>query len=243
MMGIDRILLVEDDEKTRNLVREYLEENGCQTQAVADGKEMWAILETWEPDVVVMDLMLPGEDGLSLCKRLTTREETGHIPVIMLTARGSEMDRVIGLEMGADDYLPKPFSSRELLARIKSVLRRARAMPKSTCKRRQPTEILFAGWILHLKAQQLTSPQGVIVELTKGEFELLQAFLKHPNEILNRDRIMDIYQGRESTIFDRSIDVMVGRIRKRLKEDPKHPSIIKTVWGKGYMLTTAVEEQ
>lgn len=240
MTGRDRILVVEDDEKTRNLVREYLEENGCQVQAVADGDKMWGALAAWEPDVVIMDLMLPGEDGLSLCKRLTSGEKTSNIPVIMLTARGSEMDRVIGLEMGADDYLSKPFSSRELLARIKSVLRRARAMPKDARKVQEVTEIAFADWTLHLKAQQLTSPQGVIVALTKGEFELLHAFLLHPNEILNRDRIMDIYRMRESTIFDRSIDVMIGRIRKRLKEDPKHPEIIKTVWGKGYMLVPEV---
>ncbi len=243
MTDRDRILVVEDDEKTRNLIREYLEENGCRVQAVGDGEGMWKVLKTWEPDVIVMDLMLPGEDGLSLCKRLTTGERTGNIPVIMLTARGSEMDRVIGLEMGADDYLPKPFSSRELLARIKSVLRRARAMPREARASTEVSEIRFSGWTLHLKTQQLTSPEEVIVELTKGEFELLHAFLQHPNEILDRDRIMEIYRMRENTIFDRSIDVMIGRIRKRLKEDPKHPSILKTVWGKGYILTAEVEEK
>ena len=201
------------------------------------------MLEKWEADVIVMDLMLPGEDGLSLCKRLTIDPKSAAIPVIMLTARSGEMDRIIGLEMGADDYLPKPFSSRELLARIKSVLRRARAMPKGSRNSRETVVYRFAGWTLHLKSQQLTSPDEVIVELTKGEFGLLLAFLQHPQEILNRDRIMEIYRMREATIFDRSIDVMVGRLRKRLREDSKHPNILKTVWGKGYMLTAEVEAQ
>ncbi|MBF0371520.1 MAG: response regulator [Magnetococcales bacterium] len=237
----DRILIVEDDEDTRSLVQDYLGENGCETQGAGNSDQMWEILQSWEPDVIVMDIMLPGEDGLSLCKRLTIEPKTLHIPVIMLTARGDEMDRVIGLEMGADDYLPKPFSSRELLARIKSVLRRSRAAPRE----RHPEEItrmIFADWTLHIKAQRLTSPDGVMVDLTKGEFVLLQAFLQHPNEILDRDRIMEIYRMREATIYDRSIDVQVGRIRKRLKEDPKQPKILKTVWGKGYMLSVPVEE-
>ena len=239
---MDRVLVVEDDEKTRGFVQAYLKENGCQVQAVGDGVQMWHVLETWEPDVILMDLMLPGEDGLSLCKRLTIEPKTADIPVIMLTARSSEMDRVVGLEMGADDYLTKPFSSRELLARIKSVLRRARAMPKEARLAREASELRFAHWTFHVKTQQLTSPQGVIVELTKGEFALLYVFLQHPNEILDRDRIMEIYRMRETTIFDRSIDVMIGRLRKRLKEDPKHPKILKTVWGKGYLLTATVEE-
>ena len=242
MPDTDRILVVEDDERTRKLVKEYLEENGCQVQTAAHGEKMWTILEDWDPDVIILDLMLPGEDGLSLCRKLSVDAATADTPVIMLTARSSEMDRVIGLEMGADDYLAKPFSSRELLARIKSVLRRARAMPKSA-RPKEITRILFAGWTLHLKAQQLTSPQEVVVELTKGEFALLQAFLQHPNEILDRDRIMEIYRMREATIFDRSIDVQVGRLRKRFKDESKHPKILKTVWGKGYMLTAQVEKK
>ncbi len=243
MMAADRVLVVEDDEKTRELVRDYLRENGCRVEAVADGAQMWSLLENWEPDVILLDLMLPGEDGLSLCKRLTTAEKTADIPVIMLTARSGEMDRIIGLEMGADDYLPKPFSSRELLARIKSVLRRARAMPREARKVKEIGEYHFAGWVLHLKSQQLTSPDRVIIELTRGEFVLLQAFLQHPNEILDRDRIMEIYRMREATIFDRSIDVMIGRLRKRLREDPKRPRILKTAWGKGYLLAAEVVEK
>ena len=242
MTHADQVLVVEDDKRTRELVQEYLEENGCQVRPAGDGEEMWAILKRWDADVIILDLMLPGEDGLTLCRNLGSNPATSNIPVIMLTARGGEMDRVIGLEMGADDYLPKPFSSRELLARIKSVLRRSRAQPKGS-RPKKITEMHFAGWVLHLKAQQLTSPDGVIVELTKGEFVLLQAFLHHPREILDRDRIMAIYRMREATIFDRSIDVQVGRIRKRLRDDPKDPTILKTIWGKGYMLNADVEEK
>ncbi len=240
MTSADRVLVVEDDKQTRELVREYLEENGCQVRTASDGEAMWKVLKGWDADVIVLDLMLPGEDGLTLCRKLSSDPTTANTPVIMLTARGSEMDRVIGLEMGADDYMPKPFSSRELLARIKSVLRRSRAQPKGA-RPVEVSEMHFSGWVLHLKAQQLTSPEGVIVELTKGEFVLLQAFLSHPREILNRDRIMEIYRMREATIFDRSIDVQVGRIRKRLRDDPKDPKILKTVWGKGYMLNADVE--
>ena len=240
--GQDRVLIVEDDEETRSLVQAYLIENGCQVSGVGDGDAMWQLLKDWEPDVIVLDLMLPGEDGLTLCKKLSIDAEYSPIPVIMLTARASETDRIIGLEMGADDYLAKPFSSRELLARIHSVLRRSRAMPKES-KPVAVTQFHFSGWVYHLMAQQLTSPDGVIVDLTKGEAVLLQAFLQHPNEILDRDKIMAFYRMREATIFDRSIDVQIGRLRKRLRDDPKNPQIIKTIWGKGYRLTGEVEEK
>jgi two-component system, OmpR family, response regulator len=206
----DTVLIVEDDEETRTLIHEYLVENGCKVRSVGDGEGMWEVLADWEPDVIIMDLMLPGDDGLTLCKKLSVINETAAIPVIMLTARGGETDRIIGLEMGADDYMPKPFSARELLARIKSVLRRSRAMPKES-KPKEISQIKFSGWTFHLLAQQLSSPDGVIVELTKGESVLLQAFLQHPNEILDRDRIMEFYRMREATIFDRSIDVQIGR--------------------------------
>lgn len=242
MMDADQVLVVEDDKQTRELVQEYLEENGCQVRAVGDGEAMWVALQNWDADIIVLDLMLPGENGLTLCKKLCFNPSTSNTPVIMLTAKGSEIDRIIGLEMGADDYLPKPFGSRELLARIKSVLRRARTQPKGRHPR-ELTEMHFAGWVLHLKAQQLTSPDRVIVELTKGEFALLLAFLNHPREILDRDRIMEIYRMRETVIFDRSIDVQIGRIRKRLRDSPKEPKILKTVWGKGYMLNADVESK
>lgn len=242
MTTINRVLVVEDDDQTRTLIQEYLQENGCQVQTACEGDEMWARLKVWDPDIIVLDLMLPGEDGLTLCKRLSISATTSDTPIIMLTARGDEVDRILGLEMGADDYLAKPFSPRELLARIKSILRRSRAMPKSD-RPKEISEIHFSDWILHLKAQQLTSPDGVVIELTKGEFVLLQAFLKHPKQALDRDQIMNFYRMREATIFDRSIDVQIGRIRKRLQDDPKKPKLLKTVWGKGYMLDSTVEEK
>ncbi len=243
MPEADWVLVVEDDEETRGLLREYLEENGCLVRAVADGEAMWAALSADDGvDIIVLDLMLPGESGLSLCKRLSLDPKTSDIPVIMLTARRSETDRIVGLEMGADDYLGKPFSPRELLARIQSVLRRSRAMPRSD-RPREVREYRFSGWALEVKAQQLTSPDGVDVALTTGEFIMLMAFLKNPNEVLNRDRIMEAYRSRESSIFERSIDVQVGRVRRRLRDDPKDPKIIKTVWGKGYILVGEVEER
>ncbi|MBF0180882.1 MAG: response regulator [Magnetococcales bacterium] len=243
MPETDRIMVVEDDTETRELLREYLEGNGCQVLAVADGPAMWTALQGDDTiDIIILDLMLPGENGLTLCKRLSLEPKTADIPVIMLTARHDETDRIVGLEMGADDYLGKPFSPRELLARIHSVLRRARAMPRSS-RPREVREYRFSGWTLDVKAQQLTSPDGVDVTLTSGEFIMLLAFLRHPNEVLNRDRIMEAYRNRESSIFERSIDVQVGRVRRRLGEDPREPRILRTVWGKGYMLTGTVEER
>jgi len=242
MPDLDHILVVEDDAETRELLTAYLLKNGCRASSAADGVAMWARLaeEKNAVDVIILDLMLPGEDGLSLCRKLTTQEETAGIPVIMLTARGEEMDRIIGLEMGADDYLPKPFSPRELLARIKSVLRRARAEPR-TAGDGAFRELRFEGWVFHLQAQRLTSPDGVEVPLTKGEFALLHLFLNNPGRILDRDEIMAASRDREATVFDRAVDVQVARLRKRLRDDPKKPVLLKTVWGKGYLFDSEVE--
>lgn len=242
MSDLDHILVVEDDAETRELLTAYLAKNGCRASSAADGAAMWALLaeEKNAVDVIILDLMLPGEDGLSLCRRLTTQESTAGIPVIMLTARGEEMDRIIGLEMGADDYLPKPFSPRELLARIKSVLRRARAAPRSVGG--EVRELRFDGWVFHLQAQKLTSPDGVEVPLTKGEFALLHLFLNNRGRILDRDEIMAASRDREATAFDRAVDVQVARLRKRLRDDPKKPQLLKTVWGKGYLFDRDVEE-
>ncbi|MBF0214707.1 MAG: response regulator [Magnetococcales bacterium] len=241
MSDPDRILIVEDDRETRTLIREYLEENSLEVRESADGRQMWELLKGWKPDLILMDLMLPGEDGLMLCKRLSVDENTQDIAIIMLTARGDEMDRILGLEMGADDYLSKPFSSRELLARIRSVLRRARTTPRAALPPKERESYHFSGWTLRLSARHLISPDGVIVDLTKGEMILLQVFLQHPNEALDRDRLTELCHSREATVFDRSIDVQVGRLRKRLRDDPKNPTLIKTVWGKGYMLTTGID--
>jgi two-component system OmpR family response regulator len=232
----DHILVVDDDSEIRSLLRQYLERHGLRVSTAADGRAMRQVLETARVDLVVLDLMLPGEDGLTLCRDLRTRSD---LPVVMLTALGEETDRIVGLEMGADDYLPKPFNPRELLARIKSVLRRTRAP-----ERPEPAERLrFAGWSLDLSERQLTAPDGVVVPLSGGELRLLRVLLEHPNRVLSRDQLLDLTQGREATPFDRSIDVQIGRLRRRLRDDAKHPRLIRTVRGEGYVLAAKVERE
>ena len=237
MEGIDHILVVDDDAEIRELLGEYLEKNGCKATVVADGKGMWAALARSKVDLIVLDLMLPGEDGLALCRKLRGEFDT---PVIMLTARGEETDRIVGLEMGADDYLAKPFSPRELLARIKSVLRRYRSLPRNL----RPEEVrafVFAGWRLDTVSRHLISPAEVVTSLSGAELRLLRVFLEHPNHVLSRDQLMMFLHGREAEPFDRSIDNQVSRLRHRLDDDPADPQIIKTVRGEGYVLAVPVE--
>jgi two-component system OmpR family response regulator len=233
----DHVLIVDDDLEIRSLLRDYLEKNGYRVTAVGDGKAMWAAIEEARPDLLVLDVMLPGIDGLTLCRDVRTRSP---MPIIMLTARGEETDRIIGLEMGADDYLGKPFSPRELLARIKSVLRRARTLP-SNLQPESARKITFAGWSLDIATRNLLSPAGVVVALSGTEFKLLRIFLAHPNRVLNRDQLIDMMLSRDASPFDRSIDVQVSRLRHRLDEDAKEPQIIKTVRGEGYVFAAAVE--
>lgn len=237
MTNPDHVLVVDDDAEIRSLLREYLQKNGYRVTGVADGKGMWGALDAGRADIVVLDLMLPGDDGLTLCRNLRARSE---VPVIMLTARGEETDRIVGLEMGADDYLAKPFNPRELLARIKSILRRSRALPGNL----QPEAahaIRFAGWTLDPAARNLLSPEGVVVALSGTEYKLLRIFLAHPNRVLNRDQLIDLMLSRDATPFDRSIDVQVSRLRHRLGEGAKEPAIIKTVRGEGYVLSVPIE--
>ena len=232
----DHILVVDDDSEIRNLLREYLQKNGYRATVVADGRGLWAALEQAQPDLVVLDLMLPGDDGLTLCRDLRARSG---MPIIMLTARGEETDRIVGLEMGADDYLAKPFNPRELLARIKSVLRRARALPENL----QPEDartMRFSGWTLDAVGRNLQSPDGVVVALSGTEYKLLRIFLAHPNRVLSRDQLIDLMLSRDAAPFDRSIDVQVSRLRHRLGEDAKEPAIIRTVRGEGYVLSVPV---
>jgi len=234
------ILVVDDDQEIRDLLQEYLTRNGYRTSAVGEGKGMWQALDTGHVDLIVLDLMLPGDDGLKLCRNLRVNS---HIPVIMLTARGDEMDRILGLEMGADDYLPKPFNPRELLARIKVVLRRSSTLPWLEVEETEYQAVSFAGWKLDSINRHLISEEGVVVPLSGAEYRLLQVLLAHPNRILNRDQLLDLTQGRESDPFDRSIDVLISRLRKRLGDDPKSPQIIKTVRGEGYILASRVSRE
>jgi two-component system OmpR family response regulator len=229
------ILVVDDDAEIRSLVAEYLTLHGYRVSTARDGKQMRSALEADRPDLVVLDLMLPGEDGLTLCRDLRSKSS---LPVIMLTARREEIDRIIGIEMGADDYLGKPFNPRELLARIKSILRRARALPVSQGDAKR---LGFAGWTLDCTARHLIDPQGVILPLSGAQYRLLAIFLNHPNRVLDRDRLVDLTLGREATPFDRSIDVQVSRLRQVLRDNGREPRIIKTVRNGGYVLAAAVE--
>jgi len=233
----DHILIVDDDAEIRTLLTQYLEKNGLRATAVGDGRAMWQALERASVDLVVLDLMLPGDDGLTLCRTLRTKSE---IPVVMLTARGDETDRIVGLEMGADDYLPKPFSARELLARIKVILRRTRALPPNL-KPLDEQLLRFAGWTLDAPRRQLISPAGEATAIGGVEYKLLRVFLEHPNRVLDRDQLLDLTQGREADPLDRSIDVQVSRLRRRLGDDPANPQLIKTVRGEGYVLSAPVE--
>ncbi|MEA3274072.1 MAG: response regulator [Pseudomonadota bacterium] len=233
----DHILVVDDDPEIRHLLQQYLEKNGYQVTTVGDGNGMWMLLDRARVDLIVLDLMLPGVDGLDLCRDLRTRSK---IPVIMLTARGDEMDRVLGLEMGADDYLAKPFSARELQARIKVVLRRVRDLPLDPLAD-APERLAFSGWTLDTRTQHLTSPQGLVVPLSQAEFRLLQVLLTHPNRALTRDQLLELTQGREAGPFDRSVDVLIGRLRKHLADDAREPRLIKTVRGRGYLLAAQVK--
>ncbi len=235
----DHILIVDDDAEIRTLLGRYLEKNGLRTTAVADGRAMWQALDRAAFDLVVLDLMLPGDDGLTLCRTLRTRSD---IPVIMLTARGEETDRIVGLEMGADDYLPKPFSARELLARIKVILRRTRSLPPNL-RPQEERDIRFGSWTLDTVHRQLVSPEGVVSPIGGAEYRLLRIFLEHPNRVLTRDQLMEMTQGREADALDRSIDVQVSRLRRRLGDGSRDAAMIKTVRGEGYVLSVPVGQE
>ncbi|MBP0597916.1 response regulator [Herbaspirillum sp. LeCh32-8] len=230
------ILIVDDDRDIRTLLAEYLDGNGLRTLTATNGTEMRKTLEESRVDLIVLDLTLPGEDGLTLCRNLRA---TSNVPVIMLTARGEPLDRILGLEMGADDYLAKPFEPRELFARIRSVLRRTQALPPNMA---QPdvAAMRFANWTLDLTARHLVNQDGVVVALSGAEFRLLKVFLDHPNRVLNRDQLLELTQGRESDPFDRSVDIQISRLRQKLGDDARTPTIIKTVRNEGYVLATSV---
>lgn len=234
----DHILVVDDDKEIRSLLDEYLSRHGYRVTAVEDGPSMERAMADTRFDLVVLDLMLPGEDGISLCRRLRSRSG---IPVIMLTARGGESDRINGLETGADDYLPKPFNPHELLARIKSVLRRARSLPENL-QAEDIREFRFGGWSLKTAARQLQTSEGLVVPLSGAEYRLLRIFLHSAGKVLSRDQLTEMLRGRENNLpFDRSLDVQVSRLRQRLRDDGREPGIIRAVRGKGYVFAIPVE--
>ncbi|QDF98169.1 DNA-binding response regulator [Azoarcus sp. DD4] len=238
----DHILIVDDDRDIRNLLADYLEKQGLRCTAAADGREMKAALERHRVDLIVLDLMLPGEDGLTLCRNLRASGTHANTPILMLTARGEDMDRIIGLEMGADDYLPKPFVPRELYARIRAILRRARALPPNLDAQplAQARELRFAHWRLDTVNRHLIDPAGTVVPLSGAEYRMLGVFLAHPQRVLSRDQLMELTQGREADVFDRSIDLLVSRLRQRLGDNAREPAIIKTVRNEGYVLSAEV---
>jgi two-component system OmpR family response regulator len=233
-LTVPHILVVDDDREIRDLLNRFLVKHGLRVSTARDGVEMSRILDGAAIDLVVLDLMLPGEDGLSLCRKLRS---TTNLPVIMLTAMGEDTDRIVGLEMGADDYLPKPFNPRELLARVKAVLRRVQSLPAASPK---GDTAKFDGWTLDLGSRRLTSPQGEEVELSTGEYDLLLAFATHPRRVLSRDQLLDLARGRTAAPFDRSVDIQVMRLRRKIEADPKEPRLIKTVRGGGYMFAAEV---
>ena len=237
MQGAPHILIVDDHREIRDLVSRALTKEGFRVSTAADGRAMRKVLADSRIELVLLDLMLPGEDGLSLCRSL--RSES-NIPIIMLTAKGDEVDRVIGLEMGADDYLPKPFGSRELIARIKAVLRRITENSTSSRPGQHPKRYQFDRWQLDTGARELLRDDGVTVPLSTGEYDLLMALVERPQRVLSRDQLLDLARGRSTAGLDRSIDTQISRLRKKLELDPGEPKIIKTVWGGGYMFTPIV---
>ena len=230
------ILIVDDDRELRSLVSNFLTSSGYRVSLADSGAAMTQTMSAARIDLVILDIMMPREDGLSICRRLRAG---GSMPIIMLTAAGSETDRVVGLEMGADDYLTKPFSTRELLARVRAVLRRA-LMPAPGSAAGAGRIFEFAGWRLDVTRRQLYSPAKALVDLRAAEFDLLLALVERPKHVLTRDQLLDLARGRHANAFDRSIDVHISRLRHRMEIDPKEPLLIKTVRGGGYVFTAAV---
>lgn len=240
MPSPDHLLIVDDDLDIRELLMEYLEKNGFHVTTAADGRQMRALLAKKTIDLIVLDLMLPGEDGLTLCRDLRASEWKS-LPILMLTARNDETDRIVGLEMGADDYLGKPFAARELLARVRAVLRRTRMLPPNLRLAEAAPILAFDGWQLNTTTRRLLDASGTLVSLSAAEYRLLRVFLDHPQRVLNRDQLLNLTQGREAELFDRSIDLLVSRLRQRLRDDAREAHLIKTVRSEGYVFSAAVD--
>ena len=232
MEALHKLLIVEDDARTRTLLERYLKEQGFSVLSVANGRRLDETLAAHPIKLVILDLMLPGEDGLSICRRLRGKGE--EVPIIILTAKGDEVDRVVGLEIGADDYVSKPFSPRELVARINAVLRRRKPVPVHGAPSPHPQVVRFGRCELNLSTREL-SRGGEKLVMTTGEFAVLEALAKHPRVTLSRDRLMDLARGKEHGIYDRSMDVQVSRVRRLVEDDSSKPRYIQTVWGIGYV--------
>jgi two-component system OmpR family response regulator len=236
MNASPHILVIEDDAEISRLVSRYLRSNECHVSIAPDGRNLDRFLDDNRIDLIVLDLMLPGEDGLSLCRRLRTRSA---LPVIMLTAKGDELDRIIGLEMGADDYLAKPFNPRELLARIRAVLRRTSAGAPAI--ERRARRLSFMGWQLDCLLRELRDPNGTRIILTGAEFALLQVMCERAGRVLSRDQLLDLTQARAAGSLGRSVDVLISRLRRKIERDLREPEIIKTVRSGGYLFAPEVE--
>lgn len=231
------LLIVDDDREIRSLLSQYLEKHEFRATAVPDGREMRRVMERSRVDLVVLDLMLPGEDGLAICREVRSRSQ---VPIIMLTARGEDVDRIVGLELGADDYVPKPFNPRELLGRIKAVLRRAAHAPRDP-NPETVRSFAFDKWRLDTTSRTLTDGSGKQIPLSGAEYRLLAVLLASGNRVLTRAQLTELLRGREADPFDRSIDVRISRLRQILGDDARAPQIIKTVYGEGYVVGVAVE--
>lgn len=231
------VLVVDDHREIREALRDYLGRHGFRVTPAADAAQARKVISRSAVDLVVLDIMMPGEDGLSLCRDLRAGRE---LPVIFLSAMAEETDRIVGLELGADDYLVKPFSPRELLARIRAVLRRAEALPRGR-PRRIAERVRFDRWELDANQRELCSESGGVVTLSTAEYALLEVFLTHPGVVLSRDQLLVLARGREAKAYDRSVDIQVSRLRRKLEEDPANPRLIKTDWGGGYYLAAEVQ--
>lgn len=236
------LAIVDDDKEIRELLTDLLQQYGYNAFDASNGDELYQLLENEKIDLIILDIRMPGEDGFTICQNI---RKTSKIPIVMLTANGEEMDRIIGLEMGADDYLPKPFNPRELVARVRAVLRRTTDGAESEkIMIGTAVEVFkFAGWQLDTATRKLTSPDGLDISITAGEYTLLMTFLERPKRVLSRDQLLEITHNRQAGPFDRSIDIQVSRLRQKIEEDPKEPTLIKTVRGGGYMLTAPVEKK
>lgn len=230
------VLIVDDDHRIRAMLARFLIDHGLRVSQAGDGREMLSICDSARIDVIVLDIMMPGEDGLSLCRRVRAQSA---VPIILLTAMTGETDRIVGLEIGADDYVVKPFNPRELLARIRAVTRRL-AAASLNAERPVVAVYEFAGWQLNASRRTLVSPGGALTDLTSGEFDLLLAFLEHPQRVLTRDQLQDLAHGRMSQSYDRSIDVQISRLRRKIEADPQDPVLIKTIRNEGYFFTVPV---